>query len=161
MTRTPFEQILAGERQLPKEELLRLDRAPSELPKLPSGIEALTYHTVAGWETEAARRAILSNLWNGANWRELYIYGGSGKALRHWAAFDETMAVLQQLRGNETLMMQSGVPYGVAYTHPLAPRVVITNSIIVPDFANANAFPQFVNAGLTDLSYCTLKKDKK
>ncbi len=148
MAKSAFEEILDGKRQIPKDDLLRMHSAPKELPKLPSGEEALHPTTAVGWQTEGPKRAILSNLWNGANWRELYIYGGSGKALRHWDAFHQTIYALDRLTENETLLMQSGVPYGIALTHPFAPRVAITNSIIIPDFANATAFPQFVNAGL-------------
>ena len=151
MSKTTFDEILAGDKQLSKDELLRLDKAPKELPKLPKGEDALKPHTRSGWETEAPKRAIISNLWNGEEkkWRELYIYGGSGKALRHWGAYNDTMNILSGLSNNETLLMQSGVPYGVTFTHPFAPRVAITNSIIIPDFANSDKFPLLVNAGLT------------
>ncbi|MFX1537892.1 MAG: urocanate hydratase [Promethearchaeota archaeon] len=124
-----------------------MDLKPKEIPKLPSGEEALKPTTEAGWETEGIIRAIISNLHNGKNWETFFIYGGSGKAMRNWKAFYDTIELLTTLKPNETLFMQSGVPYGKTITHPLAPRCVITNSIIVPNWTQS--FQEMVNAGLT------------
>ncbi|MCK4848982.1 MAG: urocanate hydratase [Candidatus Heimdallarchaeota archaeon] len=126
---------------------LRLDLKPENIPSLPSGDEALTPTTKAGWQTEGIMRAIISNLHNGKNWEKFFIYGGSGKAMRNWKAYFETMDLLKDLDSNETLFMQSGVPYGKTITHPLAPRCVITNSVIVPNWTQS--FQEMVDAGLT------------
>jgi len=142
-----LEEIRAGHAALSEEQRLRLDLRPDSIPELPSGPAALKPSTRAGWETEAVIRAIISNLHMGADWRTLYVYGGSGQALRSWAAYDQTMDLLRRLRPDETLFMQSGVPYGVMQTHGLAPRVVITNSGPVPHWTQD--FPALRKAGLT------------
>ena len=142
-----FEKIIAGESKLSQEQLLRMDMKPATIPELPKGELALRPTTKAGWETEAIIRAIISNLHNGSDWETLFIYGGSGRAVRNWKAFYDTIEALKNLEPNETLFMQSGVPYGKTLTSPLAPRCVITNSIIVPNWTMN--FQQFVDAGLT------------
>ncbi|MHA1396713.1 MAG: urocanate hydratase [Candidatus Heimdallarchaeaceae archaeon] len=117
------------------------------MPPLPRGEEALTPSTKAGWETEAIIRAMISNLHNGRDWTKLYIYGGSGKVARDWYSFFKTIELLKDLEPNETLFLQSGVPYGKMQTTRWAPRCVITNSVIVPHWAQY--FEEFVAAGLT------------
>jgi urocanate hydratase len=147
MKKTKLQEIQEGKHHLNETERLQLDLKPKEIPKLPSGEEALRPTTEAGWETEGIIRAIISNLHNGKNWETFFIYGGSGKAMRNWKAFYDTIELLTTLKPNETLFMQSGVPYGKTITHPLAPRCVITNSIIVPNWTQS--FQEMVNAGLT------------
>ena len=145
--RTRLDEIIAGVYKLTEEERLRLDLKPSEIPPLPKGDEALKPSTKAGWQTEAIIRAMLNNLHNGSDWETLFIYGGSGRVARNWKAFFETIDLLRNLEKNETLFLQSGVPYGKTITHPLAPRVVVTNSIIVPEWTKY--FNNMVEAGLT------------
>ena len=145
--RNKLEDIVAGQYKLSEENRLRLDLKLKNIPPLPSGEEALTPTTKAGWQTEGIMRAIISNLHNGKNWEKFFIYGGSGKAMRNWKAYFETMELLKDLDSNETLFMQSGVPYGKTITHPLAPRCVITNSVIVPNWTQS--FQEMVDAGLT------------
>ncbi|MHA1444596.1 MAG: urocanate hydratase, partial [Candidatus Hodarchaeales archaeon] len=140
-------EIVAGQYKLNETDQLRLDLKLENIPPLPSGDEALTPTTKAGWQTEGIIRAIISNLHNGKDWEKFFIYGGSGKAMRNWKAYFETMDLLKNLNSNETLFMQSGVPYGKTITHPLAPRCVITNSIIVPNWTQS--FQEMVDAGLT------------
>ncbi len=140
-------EIQEGMHKKTEEECLRLDLKPQEIPSLPRGKEALTPTTVAGWQTEGIIRAIISNLHNGKDWESLFIYGGSGKAMRNWKAYYDTIELLKSLKPNETLFMQSGVPYGKTMTHILAPRCVITNSVIVPNWIQS--FQEFVDAGLT------------
>ncbi|MHA1214997.1 MAG: urocanate hydratase [Candidatus Hodarchaeales archaeon] len=147
MEKTRLQEIQEGKLKLDEVELLRLDLKPNEIPSLPTGKKALTPSTKAGWQTEGIIRAIISNLHNGKDWEQLFIYGGSGKALRNWKAYFDTIKLLQSLKPNETLFMQSGVPYGKMLTHPLAPRCVITNSIIVPNWTQS--FQEMVDAGLT------------
>ncbi len=140
-------EIQEGMHKKTEEECLRLDLKPQEIPSLPRGKEALTPTTLAGWQTEGIIRAIISNLHNGKDWESLFIYGGSGKAMRNWKAYYDTIELLKSLKPNETLFMQSGVPYGKTITHALAPRCVITNSVIVPNWIQS--FQEFVDAGLT------------
>jgi urocanate hydratase len=142
-----LEEIITGQCKLSEKDLLRLDMKLENIPPLPSGEEALTPTTKAGWQTEGIIRAIISNLHNGKNWEKFFIYGGSGKAMRNWKAYFETMDLLKDLDTNETLFMQSGVPYGKTITHPMAPRCVITNSVIVPNWTQS--FQEMVDAGLT------------
>jgi len=147
MKKSRLQEIQEGKHKINENKLLKLDLKPKEIPYLPCGEEALTPTTEAGWQTEGIIRAILSNLHNGKDWEKLFIYGGSGKAMRNWKAFYETLDLLKSLKSNETLFMQSGVPYGKTITHPFAPRCVITNSVIVPNWTQS--FQQMVDAGLT------------
>jgi len=80
---------------------------------------------------------------------ELIVYGGTGKAARSWAAFDAIVAALRDLSGDETLAVQSGKPVGVFRTHPGAPRVVISNSMLVPAWATWEHFWELEALGLT------------
>ena len=147
MKKTRLQEIQEGIHKISEEKCLRLDLKPNEIPTLPKGEDALTPKTLMGWQTEGIIRAIISNLHNGKDWETFFIYGGSGKAMRNWKAFYDTIELLKTLKPNETLFMQSGVPYGKTMTHPLAPRCVITNSIIVPNWTQS--FQEMVDAGLT------------
>jgi urocanate hydratase len=80
---------------------------------------------------------------------DLVVYGGTGKAVRNWAAFDRTVETLRRLADDETLLMQSGKPVAVFRTHPGAPRVLIANSNLVPRWANWDEFRRLEAMGLT------------
>jgi urocanate hydratase len=80
---------------------------------------------------------------------ELIVYGGTGKAARNWECFDRIVATLKRLRGDETLLVQSGKPVGVFPTHPDAPRVLIANSLLVPAWATGEEFRRLEGMGLT------------
>ncbi len=80
---------------------------------------------------------------------ELVVYGGTGRAARSWAAFDAIVRTLQTLQGDETLLVQSGKPVGVFRTHEWAPRVLIANSNLVPEWANWEEFRRLEELGLT------------
>jgi urocanate hydratase len=80
---------------------------------------------------------------------ELIVYGGTGKAARNWECFDAIVATLKRLRGDETLLVQSGKPVGVFPTHEDAPRVLIANSLLVPAWATADEFRRLEGLGLT------------
>ncbi|NHJ01993.1 MAG: urocanate hydratase [Candidatus Heimdallarchaeota archaeon] len=147
MKKSRLQEIIEGKYQLDESTRLRLDIKPDTIPPLPRGNDALVPKTEAGWQTEGIIRALISNLHNGKDWEKFFIYGGSGKALRNWKAFFDTIEYLKTLKPNETLFMQSGVPYGKMITHPFAPRCVITNSVIVPNWTQS--FQEMVNAGLT------------
>jgi urocanate hydratase len=80
---------------------------------------------------------------------ELVVYGGSGKAARNWECFDAILRSLKDLADDETLLVQSGKPVGIVKTYPDAPRVVISNSQIVPAWANWDEFRRLEAKGLT------------
>ncbi|NND01472.1 MAG: urocanate hydratase, partial [Acidimicrobiia bacterium] len=107
--------------------------------------------TCKGWEQEAALRMLMNNLDPEVAERpdDLVVYGGTGRAARSWAAFDAIVASLQDLEGDESLLIQSGKPVGVFQTHENAPRVLIANSHLVPEWANWPEFRRLEDAGLT------------
>jgi urocanate hydratase len=102
------------------------------------------------WQIEAAYRMIQHNLHPDVaeNWPELVVYGGTGRAARSWEAFDAILEHLRNLGEDETLMVQSGKPVGVFRTHTDAPRVLIANSNLVPDWANWDYFRKMEALGL-------------
>jgi urocanate hydratase len=79
----------------------------------------------------------------------LVVYGGTGKAARSWEAYDAIVRTLHGLAGDETLLVQSGKPVGVARTHEWAPRVLIANSNLVPEWATWQEFRRLEALGLT------------
>src|SRR5918992_309198 len=93
-----------------------------------------------GWGQEAAMRLLMNNLDPEVAERpeDLVVYGGTGKAARSWDAFDAIVRALRSLENDETLLVQSGKPVGVFRTHEYAPRVLISNSMIVPKWADWN-----------------------
>ncbi len=80
---------------------------------------------------------------------ELIVYGGSGKAARTWADFDRIVGALKELENDETLLVQSGRAVGIIRTHADAPRVLISNSMLVPHWANWDEFRRLEAMGLT------------
>src|SRR5437879_3633226 len=80
---------------------------------------------------------------------DLVVYGGTGRAARSWDAFDVIVRELKQLRGDETLLVQSGKPVGIFRTHEWAPRVLIANSNLVPQWATWEEFRRLESLGLT------------
>lgn len=107
--------------------------------------------TARSWQTEAAWRMLHNNLDPEVAERpeDLVVYGGTGKAARDWPSFDAIARTLVDLREDETLLVQSGKPVGVARTHEWAPRVLIANSNLVPEWANWPEFRRLEAAGLT------------
>ncbi len=104
-----------------------------------------------GWLQEAAMRMLMNNLDNevAENPAELIIYGGSGKAARSWEAYEAIINSLKNLENDETLLVQSGKPVGIFKTYPDAPRVLISNSMLVPDWAMWDEFRRLEALGLT------------
>lgn len=102
------------------------------------------------WQIEAAYRMIQHNLDpNVAEVPdELIVYGGKGKAARNWECFDSILDTLRRLEPDETLLIQSGKPVGVAKTHTTSPRVLIANSNLVPNWANWDHFNKLEKEGL-------------
>lgn len=103
-----------------------------------------------GWVQEAALRMLLNNLDPEVAERpeELIVYGGRGKAARNQEALDRIIASLRSLENDESLLIQSGKPVGILKTHPDAPRVLISNSQLVPNWANWKHFTELEQKGL-------------
>ena len=106
--------------------------------------------TAQGWIQEAAKRMLMNNLDPDVAERpeELVVYGGRGKAARDWQSFDTIVHTLDRLRNDETLLVQSGKPVAVLETHPMAPRVLIANSNLVPRWATWEEFDRLDKLGL-------------
>ena len=107
--------------------------------------------TCGSWQTEAPLRCLMNNL-DPAVAEDpdlLVVYGGTGRAARSWECFDAIVATLRSLRDDETLLVQSGKPVGVARTHEMAPRVLIANSLLVPRWATWEEFWRLEALGLT------------
>ena len=118
----------------------------SKKGKTPTGTQLNT----KGWIQEAALRMLYNNLDPDVAERpeDLVVYGGTGKAARNWEAFDLIVKALKDLEADETLLIQSGKPVGILPTHPDAPRVIISNSMLVPHWANWKNFRELEAKGL-------------
>jgi len=117
-----------------------------EIPKTPTG----TRLSCKGWLQEAAYRMLLNNLDAAVaeDREELVVYGGTGKAARNREALRVILETLTKLEADETLLVQSGKPVGVVKTHPDAPRVLIANSNLVPQWATWEYFHELEAKGL-------------
>ena len=104
-----------------------------------------------GWPQEAALRMLQNNLDPEVAERpdDLVVYGGTGRAARDWRSFDALVRTLTTLKADETMLVQSGRPVGVLRTHEWAPRVLIANSNLVPDWATWPEFRRLEALGLT------------
>jgi urocanate hydratase len=104
-----------------------------------------------GWAQEAAMRMLMNNLDPevAEHPDQLIVYGGSGRAARSWEAYAAIIRTLQDLNDDETLLVQSGKPVGVMRTHEWAPRVLIANSNLVPQWATWEEFRRLEALGLT------------
>jgi urocanate hydratase len=114
--------------------------------KTPTGAQL----TCKGWIQEAALRMLLNNLDPAVAERpgDLIVYGGRGKAARNFEALDLIIQSLKDLNNNETLLIQSGKPVGILQTHENAPRVLISNSQLVPKWATWQHFDELERKGL-------------
>ena len=103
------------------------------------------------WQIEAPFRMIQNNLDPevAEDWKNLVVYGGSGKAARNWACFKAILKSLTSLKPDETLLVQSGKPVAAFRTHEMAPRVLISNSMLVPAWATWDHFRRLEAQGLT------------
>jgi urocanate hydratase len=104
-----------------------------------------------GWPQEGALRMLQNNLDPEVAERpdDLVVYGGTGRAARDWRSFDALVRTLRTLKGDETMLVQSGRPVGVFSTHEWAPRVLIANSNLVGDWATWPEFRRLEALGLT------------
>ena len=107
--------------------------------------------TAKGWQQEAAMRMLCNNLDPDVAERpeDLVVYGGTGKAARDWPSFQALLRTLSTLDDDETMLVQSGRPVGVFRTHEWAPRVLLANSNLVPDWATWPEFRRLEQLGLT------------
>ncbi len=114
--------------------------------KTPTG----TTLSCKGWVQEAALRMLHNNLDPEVAERpeELIVYGGRGKAARNVDAFELIVKALRDLEDDETLVVQSGKPVAILPTHTDAPRVIISNSMLVPNWANWEHFTELDKKGL-------------
>ena len=110
-----------------------------------------TTKTTQGWPQEAALRMLQNNLDPEVAERpdDLVVYGGTGRAARDWRSFDALVRTLTTLKGDETMLVQSGRPVGVFQTNEWAPRVLIANSNLVGDWATWPEFRRLEALGLT------------
>ena len=118
----------------------------SRIIRAPHGAEI----TARSWLTEAPMRMLMNNLDPDVAEKpsELVVYGGIGRAARDWNAFDQIVASLKRLEGDQTLLVQSGKPVGIFRTHADAPRVLIANSNLVPHWATWDHFHALDRKGL-------------
>jgi urocanate hydratase len=107
--------------------------------------------TARSWATEAPLRMLMNNLdpENAERPDDLVVYGGTGRAARDWRAYDAMVRTLTALAPDETMLVQSGRPVGVMQTHAWAPRVILANSNLVPDWATWPEFRRLEKLGLT------------
>ncbi len=110
-----------------------------------------THLTCLGWPQEAAYRMMHNNLDPEVAERpdDLVVYGGTGRAARSWDAFDAMARTLTTLKADETMLVQSGKPVGVFRTHEWAPRVLLANSNLVPQWGTWDEFRRLEKMGLT------------
>ena len=103
-----------------------------------------------GWQQEAALRMLQNNLDPDVaeSPKDLIVYGGYGKAARDWESYDKIVSALKELENDETLLIQSGKPIAVFKTHEYSPRVLISNSMIVPKWSNWENFRDLDKKGL-------------
>jgi urocanate hydratase len=114
--------------------------------KTPTGIQL----NCKGWIQEAALRMLLNNLDPSVAERpdDLIVYGGRGKAARNFESLDLIIKALKDLNNDETLLIQSGKPVGILKTHRDAPRILLSNSQLVPNWANWQHFDELEKKGL-------------
>ena len=153
-------QLVAGRRRRHRR---RIRHRPLGLNSLlPKGSNAMegarpvraprgTTLSAKSWATEAPLRMLMNNLdpENAERPDDLVVYGGTGRAARDWRSFDAMVRTLRDLEADETMLVQSGRPVGVMRTHEWAPRVLIANSNLVPDWATWPEFRRLEQQGLT------------
>ncbi len=120
-------------------------------PRLPIHAPTGSDLSCRSWQTEAVKRMLMNNLdpANAERPEDLVVYGGTGRAARSWEAYDALLRTLETLADDETMLVASGKPVGVMRTNEWAPRVLIANSNLVPDWANWEEFRRLEDLGLT------------
>ncbi|MEC8943783.1 MAG: urocanate hydratase [Acidobacteriota bacterium] len=122
------------------------DERPKQPISAPRGVD----RACATWDAEAAKRMLMNNLDPSValDWKNLVVYGGSGRAARNWRCYRQLVTALESLGPDETLCVQSGKPVYVSRTFPEAPRVIIANSNLVPQWATQDEFDRLDALGL-------------
>ncbi|MFQ5963456.1 MAG: urocanate hydratase [Candidatus Scalinduaceae bacterium] len=121
-----------------------------ERPEFPIRAYTGTVLHCKNWDSEAALRMLMNNLDPNVAIQpeELIVYGGTGRAARNWREYNRIVKALKSLKDDETLCIQSGKPVYVAQTYERAPRVVIANANIVPEWATQDNFERYDEMGL-------------
>jgi urocanate hydratase len=119
----------------------------ARLVRSPRGPE----RSARSWGAEAALRMLQNNLDPDVAERpdDLVVYGGTGRAARDWRSFDAIVETLRTMAADDTLLVQSGKPVAVLRTHEFAPRVLISNAMLVPKWATPEHFRELEELGLT------------
>jgi len=125
---------------------MAMNRRPQKAPRASTSLKL----TCCDWDTEAALRMLQNNLDDrvALDWKQLIVYGGTGRAARNWQEYHRIVAELKRLKSDQTLCVQSGKPVYIASTHPDAPRVIIANSNLVPSHATQEHFDHLDRLGL-------------
>jgi len=125
---------------------MAMNRRPKKAPRASTSLK----HSCCDWDTEAALRMLQNNLDErvALDWKQLIVYGGTGRAARNWQEYHRIVAELKRLKSDQTLCVQSGKPVYIAQTHPDAPRVIIANSNLVPSHATQEHFDHLDRLGL-------------
>src|SRR5438874_2522190 len=128
-------------------EAIKTDKLDLSKTKTPTGSTL----SCKGWIQEAALRMLHNNLDPNVAERpeDLVVYGGTGKAARNVECFHLIVKALRDLNDDETILIQSGKPVGILPTHTDAPRVLISNSMLVPHWATWENFRELEDKGLT------------
>ncbi len=127
--------------------MMKTPSSSTKIVRAPHG----TALSCKGWIQEAALRMLMNNLDPDVAEKpqELIVYGGTGKATRNWECYDAIVESLKRLDNDETLLIQSGKPVGIFKTYPDAPRVLISNAMLVPKWATWDEFRKLEALGLT------------
>ena len=86
---------------------------------------------------------------------ELIVYGGNGAIFQNWAQYRLTMQYLAQMTGEQTLSMYSGLPLGLFPSHRDAPRVVVTNGMVIPNYSSRDDYERFNALGVSQYGQMT------
>jgi urocanate hydratase len=131
---------------LPDKRPMKMKKCPKFAPRASRSLKT----RCSNWDVEAALRMLQNNLDEDVamDWKQLIVYGDSGRAARNWEEYHRIVAELKKLEPDQTLCIQSGKPVYIAQTHLDAPRVIIANSNLVPRHANQKMFGQLDLMGL-------------
>jgi len=132
---------------LPNKRPMAMGKCPKSAPRASRSLKP----RCCDWDVEAALRMLQNNLDDdiAMDWKQLIVYGESGRAARSWKEYHRIVAELKKLKPDQTLCIQSGKPVYVAQTHPEVPRVIIANSNLVPNHSTKKTFDQLDLMGLT------------
>jgi len=132
---------------LPKKRPMAMGKCPKSAPRASRSLKP----RCCNWDVEAALRMLQNNLDDdiAIDWKQLIVYGESGRAARNWKEYPRIVKELKKLQPDQPLCIQSGKPVYIAQTHPEVPRVIIANSNLVPNRSTHKTFDQLDLMGLT------------